>query len=202
MNEHEVDFEALRQRDSTEVERWFRAHADLVYTFAYYRTRGDRDLACDVVQETFATALARLEEFDPGRGSMRVWLSFLARNCLRTARRKARPFAAERSELNDASIADAIGSIDHAELPDEVIAREETAELVREALSTLSPLHQHVLVERYWRQRPLAEVADELEITEGAVKGRLHRARLAFKDEIQRLARANGYRDLAREASP
>ena len=132
---------------------------------------------------------------------MRVWLSFLARNCLRTALRKARPFAAERSELTDASIADAIAALDHAELPDAVIAREETAQLVREALSMLSPLHQHVLVERYWRQRPLAEVADELEITEGAVKGRLHRARLAFKEEIQRLAGANGYRDLAREAA-
>jgi len=43
------------------------------------------ELAEDVTQETFLTALNRIEDFDPDRGAMLPWLPYMARNCARKA---------------------------------------------------------------------------------------------------------------------
>lgn len=175
---------ALRKGNRKAVEQWFRAHSDFIYTFVYYRVGGDRELVTDLVQETFATAMERLADFDPGRGEMKTWLSLLARNCIRVALRQRNRFAGPSVHEVDEAIVGSLATISDDELPDEVFQREETAHLVRLALTSLSPNHQTVLVERYWRQRPLVVVAADLGITEGAVKARLHRARLAFKDAL------------------
>jgi RNA polymerase sigma-70 factor (ECF subfamily) len=180
----ELDLDGLRRRNDEAIERWFRSHSGFIYTFVYYRVDGDGELASDLVQETFTTALARLDDFDPSRGKMRAWLTYIARNCIRTARRQLRRFAGAPWHGVDEGLIASIGAIGERLLPDEVLQREETAHLVRAALTRLSTDHRQVLVERYWRQRPLAAVAADLGISEGALKSRLHRARLAFRDRL------------------
>ena len=65
------------------LEHWFRRHQPGVYAFAYFRVGRDPDLAADATQATFALALERLGDFDPGRGEMSMWLRTLARNVIR-----------------------------------------------------------------------------------------------------------------------
>ena len=85
---HPDDLDALRKRDPGAVERWFLEHADVVYTFAFYRVGKDEELATDVVQDVFVTALDKIGTYDPSRGAMLAWLTYTARNCIRTALRK------------------------------------------------------------------------------------------------------------------
>ena len=54
-------------------------HADVVYAVAMRTTR-DHGRAADIVQETFLALWDRAELFDPNRGSLRGWLSAIARN--------------------------------------------------------------------------------------------------------------------------
>ena len=180
----DYDVAALKRKEPNAVESWFRAHADSLYSFVRGRVGGDADLAADLVQETLATALSRLDDFDPDRGAMQTWLGFLARNCIRTSRRQRARFTAPRTVATEFDVTDALVAIDSRELPDEVIQRHQTADLVREALRSLPESQRDLLVARYWRQIPLAEVAARLGITEGATKVRLHRARLAFRDAL------------------
>ena len=66
----EIEVGRLKRRLPEAVERWFLSHANLVYTFVYYRVGRDAALAEEVVQETFLRALQEIERFEPRRGSM------------------------------------------------------------------------------------------------------------------------------------
>jgi len=68
-SEPEIDFSRLCSREKKEVDRWFDRFSDPVYGFIFYRVGRDADLAGDVAQETFVTALTTIDRFDPGRCS-------------------------------------------------------------------------------------------------------------------------------------
>ncbi len=67
-----------------DVEKAYRNHGPAVLQYLH-RMCGDRDLAADVLQETFATLIERPPEED---GNLRGWLFRVATNRLRDARRK------------------------------------------------------------------------------------------------------------------
>jgi len=189
-HEDAPDLGGLRAREPQAVERWFLRHADALYTFAYYRVGRDDALAEDIVQETFLTALGRIEEYDPGRGAMLPWLTYTARNCIRTALRRrglASPVG-DAWEAIDAKLAAAFRRLDAAPLPDEAVQRRETAELVQMALANIPEKYRLALRSHYCRDRSLEEIAAAQGTTSSAVKSLLHRARLAFKAAFQTIA--------------
>ena len=70
--EPEIDSHKLRLREKEEVVRWFDTFSDPVYGFIFYRVGRDADLAGDVAQETFVTALQTIDRFDPDREPLAV----------------------------------------------------------------------------------------------------------------------------------
>lgn len=51
---------------------------DAVYRYVVYRL-GDRDEAQDVVSEVFTKGFSKLKEFDPEKGSLKQWLTGIAK---------------------------------------------------------------------------------------------------------------------------
>ncbi len=183
--EHQLalDVEAIRQRDPRAVEQWFRTHADQLYTFVFYRVGKDSEVAADIVQETFLTALERIDRYDPDRGVMPVWLMYLARNIIRTANRHRRRIAGHQETWDRIDARLASGLLDLADQadPSDTIEREETIELVQMTLAQLPERYRWALVEHYHEGRSLADMANGSETTESALKSVLHRARAAFR---------------------
>jgi RNA polymerase sigma-70 factor (ECF subfamily) len=179
----EFDLQRLRRHQPDAVKRWFLQHADAVYTFVYYRANRDADLAADLVQETFLEALARIDDYDPGRGGMLTWLTLLSRNCIhRALRQQDRYRTTERMwEKINARLLTAYRQLESTPLPDEIVERQETAELVQMALANLPDNYRQALTQHYYEQRSLQEIASSRGTTEGAIKSLLHRARLAFR---------------------
>ena len=64
---------------------------------------------------------------------------------------------------------------------DDPVLRAEDAAIVREALALLSPMHRAALVKREVEEKPLPQIAAELEIPEESVKHLLYRARRALR---------------------
>jgi RNA polymerase sigma-70 factor (ECF subfamily) len=186
----DADLRQLRQRAPAAVERWFHRHANPLYTFVFYRVGRDPELAAEVVQETFLAALGKIEDYDPERGGMQPWLTFVARNCIRSALRQRSRFEgglAEWEEI-DRKLLATFRDLSAAPLPDEVLERQETAELVQMALSNIPETYRRALKQHYYLGRSLAEIARSQRTTEGAVKSLLHRARLAFKAAFETIA--------------
>lgn len=174
------------------AEGFFRRHLGALYEFVHYRVGGNRPTAEDLVQDTFLTALERLSAFD-GRSSLHTWLCGIAKNKIRTWRRQRRPLAMEDVLAEaDPEIEAILMAIDSEPLPDEVLAREETRELVGATLSSLPPDYREALVQKYVEDLSTPEMAARSGKHVKAAESTLHRARLAFGRVFTLLVKKRG----------
>ena len=176
--------------DPAALEHWFRAHVDALYGFIYYRVGNDPQAAADVTQSTFARALERMADFDPDRGTMAAWLRVTSRNLIRDHLKVSRrnvPLQDLWARL-DETLESRISELADEELPTDVLARDETRELVSMTLANLPDHYREVLDAKYLNDRSLEAIAAARGTTIDSIKGLLKRARAAFKETFQTLA--------------
>jgi len=167
-------------------------HLDGVYRFLLYRVGRDVALAEDLAQDTLVTGIERLATYD-GRAGLHAWLCGIAKNHLRDGVRKRRPTSIEDLlATSDGEIDALLARIEHEPLPDEVLERAETAELVGATLSSLPPSYRAALLDKYVEGRTVPETATLTGRNVKAVESTLHRARRAFSDVFTLLARRRG----------
>jgi len=184
-----IDFRRLRRREKAEVARWFEDFADPVYGFIFYRVGRDADLAADVVEETFVTALEKIDRFNPDRGEMFPWLTYIARNCIRKAlrRRDKDSFLPDFWETVDNLMTRAIADQGNIDI-NEQIEETETVELVRMTLTNLPLRYQAALRRHYFEEMTLHEMARIEGTSEEAIKVLLYRARQAFRTAFETIS--------------
>ena len=134
----------------------------------------DRASADDIVQETFIRAWRHLPQLSADDRPVRPWLFRVARNLLTDANRaaRARPMTVQEQ---------AAGEVGTDSGLEEILDRQ----LVSAALQHLSPAHQSVLVETFYRGGTVATVARELGIPHGTARSRLHYALDALRKQLQ-----------------
>jgi RNA polymerase sigma-70 factor (ECF subfamily) len=170
----------------------YERHVDALWSFVFYRVGRDGELCEDVVQETFLLALERGASFEPERGSFAGWLFGLSRNVIRThlrSRARAQELSATWERI-DATLVQIFQSLDRAPLGEEVLAREETRDLVQMTIANLPDDYRDALERKYVRGQSLRELAVEFECSEAAAKSMLARARQAFREAFAALATA------------
>ncbi len=176
--------------DDRALTRFYEAEVDGLYAFVFPRVGRDRSLAEDVVQETFLRALGRTGDYDPERGSLAVWLAWLARNairdCVREHRRGERLGAT--AATYDATMTQIFQALDRRPLSDELLGRAETRDLVTATIAALPPRYRDALEGKYVREDSMSALAATLAITEEAAKSLLARARRAFRSTFAALA--------------
>lgn len=175
-----ADLRAAQRGDRAAIARFYDEHVDGLYTFVFYRVGRDAALAEDVVQETFALALARRAEYDPARGTTSAWLTVLSRNVIRDHLRDHR--RVEQWDRIDASLAETFAAMADRPLPGEVLERAETRDLVHIAIANLPEQYRSALTRKYVDGESLETLARDLGISVDAAKSLLARARRAFRD--------------------
>ena len=184
--------DALLAGDRAAAEGFFQRHLGALYEFVHYRVGGNRSLAEDLVQDTFLTAIERLSAFD-GRSNLHTWLCGIAKNKIRAQRRRQRPALIEDLlEQADPEIDVILSAIDREPLPDWVLERQETSELVGATLSSLPPEYRDALVQKYVDELSVHELARTSRKNLKAAESTLHRARLAFGRVFTLLAKKRG----------
>ena len=143
-------------------------------------------LAEELVQKTVFDAVRGCASYDPSRGSPEEWIFGIARNNIRLEMRKR----ASRPSVNG-NISRYLEVIDTRPLPNEVLEREETVEVVRSALSRLESKEQAILRAKYIKGLPARDIARQMNITEKAVHSLLYRARISLRQELKRTAPSN-----------
>lgn len=189
-SEPKINFKLLRKRDKKEITIWFDSYADPVYGFIYYRVGKDSELAGEAAQETFVTALENIDKYDPARGEMFPWLTYIARNCIRKVMRR-RGKTGEMTdfwEIVDHKLIKTVTDLDSDIIPEELLQQKQTAELVRIAITNLPVRYQMALQRRYFEDLSLHDMAALEKSSEGAIKTLLHRAREAFRDAFETIS--------------
>lgn len=125
----------------------------------------DRPLAEDVAQEAFYRLLKHWRTVStyelPEAWVRRVAIRIAVREVQRVSARSVK----ERSEL----------VAHHDDLPDPDVLR---------AVQGLSPMQRTTVALYYWEDRPVAEIAELLEVSEATVKQHLHRARQRLSERL------------------
>ena len=163
-------------------------HAAVVFAAAV-RLTGDRQVAEDVVQETFLALWNRAETFDSGRGSLRTWLTTIARNRsvdrLRAAGRRPQVVSLTTGRDDAPDTLDAlermVASSDDARArssvdPADAYAATELRETLARAVAEMPEPERRVIVLAYGDGLTQAEIADRLAWPLGTVKTRTRRA--------------------------
>ena len=160
---------------SAEFERLYAEHANALFGFLMYRT-GDRDLAEDVVADTFERALRARRGFDRRRGSEKTWLYAIALNRLRDQARRSS--AEERAVSRFAA-----GAAEHDDAA--AIERVEARHTVSGALEVLSEEEREAIALRFGGELTLKEIAKLTGEPMTTVEGRVYRALRKLKDSLE-----------------
>ncbi|MDH4202390.1 MAG: sigma-70 family RNA polymerase sigma factor [Phycisphaerae bacterium] len=188
-----MDIEKLRNKEAKSIEQWYLKYVDDIYTFIYYRVGRNKESAIDIVEDTFMSALERINNYNSKRGDMLTWLRLLARNCIKkTLKAKERYQSLELYwEQLDGELARGYTKLYDTSLPTDIVEQDETNELVKKTLTNLPSKYKCILEEYYYAQKSIKSIAFFLDIKENAAKALLHRARIAFKNTFNILNRSN-----------
>ncbi|MEO7071433.1 MAG: sigma-70 family RNA polymerase sigma factor [Nostocoides sp.] len=156
----------------------YERYVDQVYRFLYVRV-GNAQVAEDLTSETFMRALRRIDSFSWQGRDIAAWFITIARNLIMDNAKSAR----YRLEVSTADMLDADQRADAA--PEaEVLTRVRDARLV-DAIKTLKPEQAECLVLRFLQELSLAETAEVLGKSQGAVKQLQLRAVRALRKELE-----------------
>ena len=152
----------------------YRDHFPALLRYLAYLS-GDVDVAEDLAQEAFSTALVKLHQFDQ-RAAFRSWLLTIAGNLLKDEFRKRkgrRMVALEDRELTDKADP-------HGEL-----AAGEAEDRIREGIAQLPRLQREVFLLRVQQGADYAEIARALDTTPGAARVHYHHAVKRLKERLR-----------------
>jgi RNA polymerase sigma-70 factor (ECF subfamily) len=175
----------LKAQDETAYEEVVRLYGGRMLAVARRFLQQEQD-AQDAVQDAFLSAFKAIDRFE-GSSKLSTWLHRIVVNA---ALMKLR----SRQRHPERPIEDLLPKFDHdghrhaadgwATTIDTTAADRETREFVRQKINELPDSYRTVLLLRDIEELSTEEAADQLGITPGAVKTRLHRARLALRELI------------------
>ena len=181
--EGEIDLDSLLNGDKATFEKVVLKESPRLFRMIL-RIVQDEDEARSVMQETFLQAYKRLDSFRR-ESKFSTWLYAIGLNLARASLRKLKRFdALDDDNIDRLQPAFSSGMyVDSYETwnPQKIAERAERKELVHKAINQLPSDYRTIVTLRDIEELSTTEVAEVLEISEGAVRVRLHRARQALR---------------------
>jgi RNA polymerase sigma-70 factor (ECF subfamily) len=184
--------ERLRQGDTQALEAVMTRYSGRVYRLAFGITRNDAD-AEEIVQDVFLTLFRKIDTFE-GRSALGTWIYRVTANAALIKRRGKRVelevlledylprFLEDGHREGDRAFLCA----DWSQRPDEVAQGAETRAILTQALERLPDTYRAVVLLRDLEGLSNEEAAEMLGETVASVKSRLHRARMALREQLTR----------------
>ena len=172
-----------RRGELDAFEELVRQYEKRVYAVAL-RSSGSPEDAADITQEVFLRAWRSIESFR-GDSGFSTWLFRITMNlCVDHARHKN---AQPQTQPLVVGEEDAERPIpDPAPTPEEHLENSELGRELAAALDEVSEEHRRIVLLRDVSGLSYTEIAEVLEISEGTVKSRLSRARIALRTILQK----------------
>ncbi|MDD3726404.1 MAG: sigma-70 family RNA polymerase sigma factor [Candidatus Ratteibacteria bacterium] len=175
--------ERAKNGDHKAFEDLIKMTGDKIYNLGL-RLLHNKEDAADIMQETYIAAYENLPKFK-GASSFSTWLYRIATNfaLMKMRKDKGKKVPEERlKELSKNAYDTAI--TDWAESPVDHLKKQELKEALDRAIESLPPKYRSVFVLHDIEGMSIAEIADILSISQGAVKTRAHRSRLYLREKL------------------
>lgn len=162
-----------------------RPYERMIYATAISVVKSPAD-AEEVAQEAVLKAFSNLSSFR-AESKFSTWIIQITYNEARMKLRKARRHLYEsldgQQEREDGNYWPR-DFADWRPIPSELLEKDDVRQAVENAINSLSPMFREVLTLRDMQNLSIKETSTILGISEGAVKTRLHRARLLLRDSL------------------
>jgi len=170
-----------RAAESRDPSRWVDEHGDALFRFAVLRVR-DAELASDLVQDTFLSALKAFEGFR-GQSSVRTWLTGILKHKIIDYYRK------NRLEIPATEVGPEGTDLDHAESlapawkesPSTLVENREFWGVLTNCLDGLPEAHRRAFSMREFDGLSSEEIRKVLDVTPSNLWVILHRARTKLR---------------------
>jgi len=159
----------------------FEQYYERVYKTILMITRDD-EISKDMTQETFLKVFTNINQLrEPGK--FEAWLSVIATNQAKRGLSKKIRDKARDLPVNDVENLVSIGKPvwQKSFLPEQALEQKEVNQKVIEAIDQLNEIHKEIIILKYYWGLSEKEIAENLNIKEGTVKSRLHRARTQIR---------------------
>jgi RNA polymerase sigma-70 factor (ECF subfamily) len=167
----------IAEGDQLAIRALYARHQTRVYRFVLRLVRNEAT-AEDILSEVFLDVWRQADRFN-GRAAVSTWLLAIARFKAISAMRRRMDL-----ELDD-EMADTLP--DPSADPETTLQRKNAAEVLRQGLGQLSPLHAEVIDLVYYHGKSVTEVAEITGIPDATVKTRMFYARKKLAEFVQKL---------------
>jgi RNA polymerase sigma-70 factor (ECF subfamily) len=183
----------LIERDEQAFSEIVRLYGDKVFGLIY-RMLGNRQEAEDVAQDVFITVFKTIESFR-GEAKFSTWLLRIAAN---HAKNRIKHLARRPTEgVDPEDVSQVRASVDRPappvqariEGPDTMLEAAQTERLMQESIANLPEDQRLLVVLRDVEEMSYQEIEEITGLPEGTIKSRLHRARMAIKEWLDRHTR-------------
>jgi RNA polymerase sigma-70 factor (ECF subfamily) len=174
----EALLQSCARGDRTALHSLYKTAAPQLFGLALRMLRR-RELAEEIVQDSFVLIWRNAYTFDPGRGSAMAWLARIVRNrCIDILRQRGRE-----TLLDDALIED---REDTQSSPADLAALSSDARRLRECLGELDERSRKVLLLVYYEGMTYQEAAIHVGAPLGTVKGWIRRSLVRLRNCMER----------------
>ncbi|MGE0784802.1 MAG: sigma-70 family RNA polymerase sigma factor [Sandaracinaceae bacterium] len=184
--------ERLKRRDEAAFNELIRLYQGRIFRLVF-RMLGDRAEAEDLAQEVFITVFKKIDGFR-GESLLSTWLYRVAtnqaKNRIKYLQRRARGKKKEFDEVaeHDAVESATMNPAGAPARPDQMVEAYQKERILKVAIDSLDDEHKTLIVLRDIENLTYEEIQSITGLAEGTVKSRLHRARHALRDKVQRLS--------------
>jgi RNA polymerase sigma-70 factor (ECF subfamily) len=183
----------LKERDEQAFDEIVRIHGDKVFSLVY-RMIGNRAEAEDITQEVFITVFKTIDTFR-GEAKFSTWLLRIAANQSKNRIKYLARRATDPEGLDGGGVGDVQASPNAAPLsgqvdgPDVIVEAAQLDRLMQQAIADLDEEQRLLVVLRDVEEMSYQEIGEITGLPEGTIKSRLHRARMAIKEWLDRHTR-------------
>lgn len=164
-----------------------------VYALAL-RLTNDPELAMDVVQETYLSALQHLDGLRNPEAFVSWMFQIAANRCHRLHKQQGRFVQVSKEEDEDGGFLEAIPDPDEGILPESVADNVETRRLVMGLVERLPEAQRECVILYYFSHCSVEQIAEIQGCAPGTVKSRLNYARKKLKEDVLALEERDGIR--------
>ncbi len=180
--------------DKDAFEEFVRLFRPKLFQYSYLMC-GHREDAEEVAQEALVKVFENFSQLrDPAR--IKPWVFRIAKNACHMKRRRS-VFAPARElsleQLRPSFTGEGEGRrleiADWSAVPEQLAQRSQLRDILKQAIAELPEMYRSVLLLRDVEELTTLETAEVLDLSEDAVKTRLHRARLAVRQQLDQYLR-------------
>ena len=178
----------LQEGDEAAWNKLHKKYKDSLYMVCLKIVHSRED-AEDVLSATFIKAYKNLDKYSTDF-AFSTWIHKIASNSaidfLRNKKLKGITVQVDSNADNDDEKPQSIEIADKAVTPDTKLMKEQFYIKLREAISVLKPNYQELLELRFFQEKSYEEIANELGLLSGTLKGQLNRAKEALLVEMKK----------------